>query len=45
MVPDQRGEFMKEEEGFGRAGSISQKMGMSIPQLMEKHAGDVRAVS
>ena len=34
-----------EEEEFVRAGSISQKMEMSIQQLMGKQDGDVRAVS
>jgi len=38
-------EFMNEENEFGRAGSISLKTGLSIPQLMERHAGDVLGVS
>ena len=45
MGQDQKEEFMKEEEEFTRAGYNSQKMGMSIPQLMVKHAGDALAVS
>jgi len=45
MGLDQKEEFMKEDEEFARAGYISKKMGMSIQQLMVKHAGDVLAVS
>jgi len=35
---------MSEENGVERAGSISPKMGLSIQQLMERHAGDVPIV-
>ena len=30
---------------FGRAGSLSMKMALSIRQWMERHAGDVLVVS
>ena len=45
MESDQNAEFMKEENKFRRAEPISQKIEMTIQQLMKKQAGDVCAVS